>query len=180
MGLGILLLLASLIASLVIKPPVVTQADFTKAKFKDLQQKKDYLTQQKLEQAKNQKVTWPGDGSQIAPSALDFVTKVAAKHNVKLVGFRPQRAVDAGLVSQLPFLINMEGAFKDVMAAEADIESPASRMVVENYQIGSSQESTDQVTGTIGVEAYTIDPIVVKTTTKSTVTVPAGAANVKS
>lgn len=183
---AVILLVLSLAGKLLIAPPTVSSTAFTKAKFKDEEETKNYLAQAKVQRHENDTVTWAGNGTTVGPSALAFVTKVAAKHNVKLVGFRPQHANDAGQVTQLPFLINLEGAYRDVMAAESDIESPTSKLAVENFQIGSAEESTDAVTGSIAVEAYTIDPVATKKTTKTTVktttgtTSTAGATNAKS
>lgn len=183
---AVLLLVVSLAGKLLVAPPIVSLTAFNKAKFKDQEDVKTYLAQAKVQRTEDDSVTWAGNGTTVGPSALAFVTKVAAKHNVKVVGFRPGRAVDAGQVTQLPFLINLEGAYKDVMGAESDIESPTSKLAVENFQVGAAEESSDAVTGSIGVEAYTIDPVATKKTTKTiiktttTTTSTPGATNVKS
>jgi len=168
MVIAIVLLVLSLLLSVFVKPPVASASDFNKAMYKDKEATKTNLAQAKVQADENAEVTWPGTGIATGPAALAFVTKSATKRNVKLMGFRNQRVVDAGEVTQQPFLINAEGAYKDVMAFESDIEAPKSKLAVENMQLGSSAESTDQVTATISVETYTIDPVASTTSSSST------------
>jgi Tfp pilus assembly protein PilO len=122
-----------------------------------------------LAQISNQ--IWGGPAGQIGPSALTLVTKIAGNHNIQLESFRPQRAIDSGDVTQYGYLINVSGPYQDVMAFEKDIEQPSTRLAVETIQIGSTDETTDNVAGTIGVEAYALTPTTTTvSTTKTTIT----------
>jgi hypothetical protein len=66
--------------------------------------------------------------------------------------------IDSGDILQLPFLVNVEGPFMAVMRFERELEAPAAKVAVEDLQLGSSDESSDQVTGTITVATYKVPP----------------------
>ncbi len=112
--------------------------------------------------------TWSGSGADIAPTVLALLSKIAAKHNVQLVSLRPQRTVVAGDLTQSAYLINLTGAFPDVLAFERELDKPDSRLAVENTQLGAADETTDNVTGTLAVEAYMLTPAPTTTTTTTT------------
>jgi Tfp pilus assembly protein PilO len=100
--------------------------------------------------------TW-GPDEEIGPNIYASMDKLAAGLKVKLVGFRPQRTIDAGDVTQLPFVVNANGSYNNVVEFVRDLETPPTKVAIELLQLGSSEESSDQVVATIGVEAYVLN-----------------------
>jgi len=81
---------------------------------------------------------------------------------------RPQRTNNGGDLTQVGYLINVTGPFRDVLAFATDLDDPDSKLALENLQMGASDESTDNVNGTIGIDAYYLTPKATpSTTTKS-------------
>jgi Tfp pilus assembly protein PilO len=173
--LSILMLIGALILMLMPKPTPFDAKTWNRSmlKARTVEVTAESANKNVLDQIAGQ--TWGGSTDQIAPSALAFVTQVAAKHNVQLESFRPQRVVNTGDVTQMGYLINVSGGFPDVSAFEKDIEDPSSRLAIETVQLGSSDESTDNVAGTVGVEAYVLTPHTT-TSTKTTTTIKAKPA----
>lgn len=97
---------------------------------------------------------WTGSPAEIAPRALSTVTALSATHKLKLVAFRPQRSNDADTVTVLPFSIALEGSFPDVAQMVTDLETPDTKLAVNQIQIASADGDTDKITATIGVVAY--------------------------
>ena len=89
---------------------------------------------------------------------LDLVTKLTAKRNVKLVGFRPQRTVDAGQLTQLPYIVSVSGSFPNIIAFTGDLEAKGTKLAVNTVQMAASDTSTDNVTGNISVVGYLNTP----------------------
>ena len=85
------------------------------------------------------------------------MNQIAAKHNVSVTAIRPQHAVDDGNLTQIPYAINADGAYKDMMAFERDpqesIEPPRGRA----FPGGTADENSDKVTATLTVMAYVVD-----------------------
>jgi Tfp pilus assembly protein PilO len=118
--------------------------------------------------------TWLGTGNEIGPTAYQNLNKIASGLNVKIESFRSGRLIDAGDVSQIPYVLIADGSFVSVVQFVHQIETTPTKLAVETLQIGSSDESSDQVTATIGLEAYVINPVAdtsSKTTTGGTTTV---------
>ena len=103
--------------------------------------------------------TWSGSGSQVTPTLLNLVTKTAVKHAVQVSSVRPSRTIDSGDLTQLGYIMNVTGAFPDVLAFARELDKRDSRIAVENLEIGASDETTDNVIGTIGVMAYMLTPV---------------------
>ncbi len=106
-----------------------------------------------IKAAVDQKI-WVGTVADIGPSALAKVNSLSEKHKLKLTAFRPQRITPAGDLSQVPFVITVEGTFLSVLAFEKDFEISSSRLALNSVQITSGEDSTDRVIATIGLLAY--------------------------
>jgi len=92
-------------------------------------------------------------------SVLALVTKLTGTRNLKLGGFRPQRAVDAGQLTQLPYLVSVSGKFTDVLAFTSDLEAKGTKLSVNSAQMAASDQSTDNVTANINVVGYLNQPL---------------------
>jgi hypothetical protein len=102
---------------------------------------------------------WAGSADEVSPAALTRVTSLAKSRGLNLLSFRPQRAAESAVVTQLPFLATVEGTYPSVMAFTRDLETEASRLVVTSVMISSTDASSDRVTASIGLLAF-INPTV--------------------
>ena len=91
-------------------------------------------------------------------TTLALVTKLTLNRNLKLVGFRPQRAADAGQLTQLPYLVSVSGKFPDVLAFTNDLEAKGTRLSVNLAQMAASDTSTDDVTANLNLVGYLNQP----------------------
>lgn len=97
---------------------------------------------------------WAGTLEQINSTALNRLTEIAQHHTVKLTGFRPQRPINSASLTQLPFLVTLDGAYVDVVAFEKELEDSGNRLAIEMVQVASADPSTDRVTANINLVAY--------------------------
>ncbi|HWD37544.1 MAG TPA: type 4a pilus biogenesis protein PilO [Fimbriimonas sp.] len=157
MAISIILLLSSIVAVFLPKGSSDSaKATFQTASAKATTAAKSAKADGEAAQEVVAKQTWAGISGQVS-SIVTLVNAVAAKHNVKIVALRPQHAADTGDLTQIPYAINAEGAYTDMLAFERDLEKPENRLAVELFQVGASDESSDHVTCTINVMAYVAD-----------------------
>jgi len=100
------------------------------------------------------RLMWTGDAQTVAPAALAKVNALVAKSGIRLVGFRPQRVSSVGELSQLPFLVTVEGTYPTILAFVKLLEQPSSKLAVSLFQLASADSESDRVTGTINIVAY--------------------------
>ncbi len=99
-------------------------------------------------------MSWSGGADNVGPAALETVTGAARARQLKLVSFRPQRTTQGGALTQLGYLVTVEGGYEAVVGFLRDLESPRSRMAVNMVQVATSNAKNDSVTATIGLVAY--------------------------
>lgn len=100
------------------------------------------------------KRVWPGDPDNVAPSALDRISRLARRQDLKLVALRPQRAETIHDMTMLPFIVTVEGPFPKAIAFVRSLEAPEHRMAVSLIQINATDGGSDAVTLTLGLTAY--------------------------
>jgi hypothetical protein len=104
-------------------------------------------------------LVFPGESQDAESTTLDAVTKMTIKHHVKLLGFRPQRGIDAGALTQLPFVISVSGKYIDVVGFTHDVEASGTKLAVNIMQLSASDTSTDDVTANLNVVGYLNHPL---------------------
>lgn len=109
----------------------------------------------KTTQASTQKFLWAQSEDEIQSQSLAMATDLAKRNSLTLLGFRSQRATVQGNVEQLPYMILVEGPYPGVVAFLSQLEGIQNKLAVTMVQVASSDESSDQVNATIGVNAYT-------------------------
>ena len=57
-------------------------------------------------------------------------------------------------MTQLPFLIGVDGSYPNVVAFVKDIETKGTKLALSQVQLSSSDGTTDKVSASIGVVAY--------------------------
>lgn len=97
---------------------------------------------------------WTIPVTEVGPAALGNVTSLARADGVQLLAFRPQKQVDSKGLTVLPFVISVQGNFSKIAKFERDLETAGNKLAVHLVQISSSDASSDDVSGTIGVTAF--------------------------
>ena len=97
---------------------------------------------------------WSEGAATIGSSVLNSLAKLADSSHVQLGGFRTDKAVQASLIQQVPFIAVVEGAFPDVMGFVARVERPESKLALNLLQIASSDSKSGNVTATLGIVAF--------------------------
>lgn len=98
--------------------------------------------------------TWAGNVDEVSPAALTRVTGLAKARGLRLLSFRPQRAAESSLITQLPFLATVEGTYPSIMEFTRDLETEGTRLVVTSVMVSSADASSDRVTSSIGLLAF--------------------------
>lgn len=122
---------------------------------RELDERLDALTKNRTaSRAAIAKLVWQLPTEQIGPKALASITAFAQRNRLKLVAFRPQKAVEVNELQQLPFVISIEGPYPSLMRFVKDLESPELKLGTSLVQISTSDPNSDIVSATIGVVAY--------------------------
>ncbi len=98
--------------------------------------------------------SWQEDIDEITPKLLAQATSIAEVNRLEVRSFRPQRIVDNGGLNQLTYLLTVEGAYPNVMAAAKALQDQAEKVAVTQIQIASSDTTSDMVTASIGLAAF--------------------------
>jgi len=106
------------------------------------------------QEAKNKPLLWNISLENIGPAALAKITSLAKAHQVKLSSFRPQRTGDVDGLTQVPFLMTIDGSYPNVVGFVRDIETSDSKLAVSQAQMTSSDGGSDKVSASIGIVAY--------------------------
>ena len=113
-------------------------------------------------------LVWVGNQETVGPEALGTVMQFAKARNLKLVAFRPQRPIPQGDVTVVPYGISIQGTFLNAMQFVKDLETPSSKLAVEQVQISASDATSDNVNGTINAVAYLV-PAAIGTSATTTI-----------
>ncbi len=163
-GLSVLLLVGALGVHLFVKPkPPSAAVEKTQAN-KLRKQIQDAQMSSIAAKASVISRTWSEAPAAVQDKVLTLTATLAKKRGVSFVRLQPQRvSADSGPLDQLPFLLVIEGPFPAVTSLEKDLELPANRLAVSQFQITSSDSESDKVSASIGLVAHRI-PVVVETT----------------
>ena len=112
---------------------------------------------------------WPALPQEVTAKTLNAISDLSKQNRLKLISFRPLREIDTPEVIQLPWQVTVDGSFKDVVAFERSLEKPERKLAITLVQIAAADASTDRVTATLGLLAFS-DPnsVVAKTAPKPT------------
>lgn len=119
-------------------------------------------------------LSWGENPQMAGTAAMANVTEMARKHGVKLVSFRPQKTNDLGNLSILPFLINVDGPFPNVVSFAHDLEATQTKLAPNLLQVTSADPASDRVTANIGVIAFLNTPSSASGTTNDAKEAPHG------
>lgn len=99
-------------------------------------------------------LVWTQAVAEVGPKALESVTAFAQRNGLKLIAFRPQKTAEINELTQLPFVISIEGAYPNIMRFVKDLETPSLKLGTGMVQVSTSDPNSDLVAATISVVAY--------------------------
>lgn len=97
---------------------------------------------------------WDVPVAQIGPKTLESITGYAQKSKLKVVAFRPQKPISVNGLTQLPFIVSLEGSYVGVMNLVRQIEADDSKIAPSLVQFSSTESNSDVVSATVGLVAY--------------------------
>ena len=97
---------------------------------------------------------WKGTEQNVTPVALASVNGLLEPTKIKMISLRPQRMAVGGKLSQVPYVLTLEGSFAEVKALIPRLERKENKLAVNLVQIASADSASDKVTATIGLIAY--------------------------
>ncbi|HLO97839.1 MAG TPA: type 4a pilus biogenesis protein PilO [Fimbriimonas sp.] len=166
--LGFALLVGSLIITGFVKPKPEPKSKFN-GKMLEL---KDKAIQTEADGVKYNAIIkrfrWDQKLDDVAPAALDTVTKLSKQYNLTLVSFRPQKTVDSASLIQLPFQMIVDGSFINVANFIQSLETTDSKLAVQQIQYAGQEGETDIVTANINLLAFVMKPEKPKATSTTT------------
>ena len=86
-------------------------------------------------------VLWDKKAEEIGPEAYSVVSKLAMARHIKIVAFRPQKAIDAQGLTQLPFAISVDGSYINTMQLVKDLETKSSKLAVNASSVSAKSRS---------------------------------------
>ncbi len=126
--------------------------------------------QLKTAQAAVARYIWTEGMDQISSKSLDAVTTLAQVNKVQLLGFRPpQKTTDQDGLTHIPYLILLSGPFRNIQNFLSALEDPKYKLAEEMVQLSSADASTDNVSASISVIAYTLPAAATSSSSTSTV-----------
>lgn len=153
--LSIILMLGTLLFMVFVPPPSV--AGLSKGKAPRLQTVTREISSAKARthEANSQiaPLVWTGNTETISGTVLEQLTSLARQRSLSLSAFRPQRTVDVGGVTEMPFTVQVSGDYNGVHAVMASLDAPGSKLVLRSAQISSAATGSG-VTATLGLSAY--------------------------
>jgi Tfp pilus assembly protein PilO len=159
MGMSVLALLVVVctgLYALLVKAPAIPTNARTRLEARDKirQEAQDARIRAQQVSAQVAGSTWAVPSDQVAAQSLAKITGFAKARNITVVAFRPQKTVEVEGLTQLPFLILVDGKFPEVMQFMKDIERTDTKLAVSLVQMASADEASDRVSATIGAAAY--------------------------
>ena len=97
---------------------------------------------------------WTGESDTVSAAVLGVLTKATVSRSVKLSAFRPQRSTVVGDLVELPFAVQLSGAYPSIRAVARVLDGSGSKIVLRSIQISSSGEATNDVSATLGISVY--------------------------
>ena len=111
-----------------------------------------------------QRYTYKGDPETVTPKILDHVNQLAKTNAIKVKSFRPQKAQEADGIVRIPYTVQVEGKYKDVVAFIKSVDEPSTLFSVNLLQLSAADGESDTVNATVGISAFSLLPEKVKET----------------
>lgn len=104
----------------------------------------------------NGALVWRGGAEDVTPALMKSVSGLASKRRLKLKAFRPQKPEKGDAIDRLGYVVMVEGPFAQVTGFVRELEGDQTKAGVNLVQIAAQSGSSDMVSATIGLVAYTV------------------------
>jgi len=101
---------------------------------------------------------WQGKEESASPLILAKLNDIAVNRGIKVNSFRPQKPGENGGLTQLGFVLALEGGFPQVLEMVRDIEAKVPRLGVHQINIASADATAGTVNATLGLAAFVVPP----------------------
>lgn len=101
---------------------------------------------------------WQGKEESASPLVLARLNDIAVNRGIKVNSFRPQKPGDNGGLTQLGFVMALEGSFPQVLNMVRDIEERLPRLAVHQINIATADQAAGTVNATLGLAAFVVPP----------------------
>jgi Tfp pilus assembly protein PilO len=154
-AISIVALIAGIVFLCLPKPSEAAFLQSKKKQISDMEAKAKAATaeQASFEQS-NKARLWTGSFAEIGPEVLAEVTRLAKSHRLKLATFRPQKPTDMKGLTELPFLMAVEGPFPELAQLLSELEKPENKLAVLMIQLAAGDQTSDTVTASISIAAF--------------------------
>jgi Tfp pilus assembly protein PilO len=154
--LAILILFGSLIYVLAVPEP--SAAGIAKGRTisrQKIEQEIETVTRRTREvRAAVKKRLWQGEVESVTALVLQKLTAQANQRSLKITAFRPQKGQLIEGMTELPFSVQLTGAFPNVSAMLKGLDAPNTNITLRSVQIASSDGVSSLVTATLGLSVY--------------------------
>lgn len=110
---------------------------------------------------------WQGKEESASPLILARLNSFAVDRGIKVNSFRPQKAAENGGLTQLGYVLALEGSFPQVIEMVRDIEGKMPRLAVHQVNISTADAAASTVNATLGLAVFVVPPPPEKTSAKS-------------
>ncbi len=98
--------------------------------------------------------TWQGEVESVTALVLQRLTAQANQRSLKITAFRPLKGQVIEGMTELPFSVQITGAFPNVSAMLKGLDAPDTKIALRSVQIAASDGVSSQVTATLGLSVY--------------------------
>lgn len=154
--LSILILFGSLIYVLAVpEPSAAGMAKGRTLSRQKIEQEIEAITRRSQEvRAAVKRRTWQGEVESVTALVLQRLTAQANQRSLKITAFRPLKGQVIEGMTELPFSVQITGAFPNVSAMLKGLDAPDTRIALRSVQIAASDGVSSQVTATLGLSVY--------------------------
>ena len=110
---------------------------------------------------------WQGKEESASPLILARLNSFAVDRGIKVNSFRPQKAAENGGLTQLGYVLALEGSFPQILEMVRDIEGKMPRLAVHQINIATADAAASTVNATLGLAAFVTPPPTEKSSSKS-------------
>lgn len=97
---------------------------------------------------------WSEGADTVSATVLSQLTTTALNDEVAISAFRPQRTTVLDGITELPFTVQVTGAYPGIHSLMKSLDTPETKVVLRSVQLSASQANSNGVNATIGLTAF--------------------------
>lgn len=101
---------------------------------------------------------WDGTQESASPLVLARLNDFAVVRGIGVKSFRPQKPADNGGLTQLGYVLALEGTFPQILDMVRDIEQKLPRVAVHQINFVSADAAAGTVSANLGLAAFVLPP----------------------